>query len=642
MNLLGRTHVLIGILLFLILVMALAIPVMAESNPNVLLFEVQGNQHIAVERILGVVSNTKMGAPLDPKLIQLDMQAIMALGYFTDVHVTTEKLLDGVKLVFEVVENPLFKDVKITGLTKVKPEEFKSFFSQKPGEVFNTITFKSDLSKAIKFCQEKKGLFIEPKNQNNIGISPTGDIKVELVELKYGKVKILGLVKTKEFIVRRELSIKEGEIIDSNLLKEEYLKLMRLRLFDGMDMRFEKSETPDSLDLVLEAKEAQTGSFSFGFSYSETTEEFGGLLGYSEANLMGLGQNLALDLNFSETSRNVQFSFLEPWLDQNHTSFGLSMWNTDSNISSTMGRWISDSVSTDMRYDPTMDPNTPAVDGPKYREPDHKDGAGNPDYIPWDSLPRYYNSVYDLDLIRTGLSLSSGRELWKDVRGNVRLNFEKNQIDKFWGANTTIPFSLTNPMFNGGPMEFWDNSAELGLVKNKLSYQDRNFVDGGYQLSANYTVAGPYLGGAFDYSKTVLEGKWFKAITPNLVLGTRLQGALIEGDYPDYDALYLGGMYKLRGYEDRRFDNANTAQLIGDQYLLSNTELRYRLPSNKNLEFVLFYDAGQMTNGDSHTLKSDYGVGFRYNIPFLGVLRIDRAWNRDGDGTTVFSLGEMF
>ena len=69
----------------------MVIPVKAESNPTVITFEIQGNTHIATEKILGVVSNTKMGSPLDPQMVQRDEQEIMALGYFTDVQVKTEK-----------------------------------------------------------------------------------------------------------------------------------------------------------------------------------------------------------------------------------------------------------------------------------------------------------------------------------------------------------------------------------------------------------------------------------------------------------------------------------------------------------------------------------------------------------------------
>ena len=435
-----------------------------------------------------------------------------------------------------------------------------------------------------------------------MGFLPMVFVKVSMVELKYGDIKILGLVKTKEIVVRRELSIKTGDIIDKQVLQDQINNLMRLRLFDGMEPRLEMSKIPDSLDLILELKEAQTGNFSFGVSYSETTQTWGGLLGYSELNLMGLGQSMNLDLNFSSAGNNVQFSFLEPWLDDQHTSFGVSIWNSDSDIYSKINSW---------------DPLNP--------------------------------TIYTMGLLRTGMSLSLGRALWKDTRGQLQLNFEKNTIQDLWigdSPDTTVSSppvgidpNLANPQ---RPLEFWDNSAEVNITKNQLIYQDSNFVSGGYELSADYTVAGKYLGGAYDYSKTLLDGRWFHSLGSNFVLGTRLQGSLIDGEFPDYDALYLGGMYRLRGYDDRRYNGDDTIGLIGTEYLMSNTELRYRIPGNKNMELVTFYDIGTMDYTGVQTTKSDYGLGFRFNIPMLGLIRLDQAWNSDGNSRLVFSLGEMF
>ena len=208
-------------------------------------------------------------------------------------------IFGGVKLIFEVVENPLFKEVKFSGLTKMNPDELKTYFSQKPGEVFNSTTFNTDLAKAIKYCREKHGLFIEPKLKE-MKVSPDGVVSVQLAELKIGKIKITGLEETKEVVIRRELSIKEGEIIDYNQLKDDYMKLMRLRLFDSVDIRFENSDTPGSLDLVFDVKEAKVGTFSVGVSFNESDGTFGGILGFSDSNLMGLGQSISMDLNISE------------------------------------------------------------------------------------------------------------------------------------------------------------------------------------------------------------------------------------------------------------------------------------------------------------------------------------------------------
>lgn len=608
----GRNRILAGMtLIFLCLGVALVIPARAESAPIVITFELQGNTHIPSEKILGVITNTKMGAPFDAKSAQDDAQAIMGLGYFADVQVKTENMLNGVKVIFEVFENPIFKEVQISGLTDVKPAELMPFFSQKAGDVFNTATFRTDLGKAIKFCQEKKGLWIQPKNSQNMGISADGVVKVELVELKYGKIKISGLAKTQEKVVTRELLIKTGDVIRRDVLQDELAQLMRLRIFDNIEPQLEMSDTPDSLDLILNFKEAQTGSFSFGVSYSETTQTWGGLLGYSENNLMGMGQNLSLNLDYSldaTESRQVEFSFNEPWLTDKHTSFGLSVWNSDSTITSTMGNWgISDPIVSS--------------DGKTYSSSDY----------------------FDEELVRTGFGVSLGQQLAKNLSGQLQLNFEKNHLKGWWPNDTS---SSDETVSNSLPMpsdrDFWDNSARLSLVQNKLLYVDSNFVNGGYRLSVDDTIAGHYLGGAYDYNKLNLDGRWFKSLGSNLTFGTRLQWTTISGDYPDYDKLYLGGMYRLRGYSDRRYSDDTTKGLVGDSYLLSNTELRYRIPNNKSLELVAFYDIGRMNNDMVGNVKSDYGFGFRISIPMLGLIRIDQAWNIDGDKKTVFSLGELF
>jgi outer membrane protein insertion porin family len=603
-------------------------PASAESNPVVLMFDVAGNTKTPAEKILGVISKTKIGAPLNSQAVQSDMQAIMEIGYFADVQVKSEKFLNGVKLVFMVVENPIFKEVRITGLTKLKPEELQPMFTQKSGEVFNTATFRNDLTKIKQYCRDKKGLYINEKIKG--GLTADGVINLELVELKVGKIKIVGLEKTKEFVVTRELSLKEGDIFDNNQVKEDYFALTRLRLFETIEPKVEMSAIPDSLDLVFQVKEAATGSFQIGASYSESSAEIGGLLVFSEDNLMGLGQSLSLDMNVTESGKDISFSFYDPWLDKKGTSFRLTVYNSDTETTSTMNKW---KLNTDMKS---------GVDG----------GAPNSKYF-YENLSSDY--PYDIDLIRTGLQMSFGRRLWKNTTGRLKLNFEKNQItdiyydrdnyddDKDDKKDTKLDNTAKYEVAGGSKYgeEFWDNSLGLELVRNRLQYDGRFFVKGGYQLTGSYSVAGRYLGGEFNYQSTVLDGRWFRTLAPNLVFGTRLQGAYLSGSYPDYDALYLGGMNRLRGWDDSRYGSVGTKSLIGSGYLLSNTELRYRLPANKSLEFVLFYDAGQLNGSDSE-FKYDYGVGLRYEIPFLGLLRLDQAWNSDSDKKIVISLGELF
>ncbi|NLY75198.1 MAG: BamA/TamA family outer membrane protein [Firmicutes bacterium] len=561
----------------------------ANDNPRIYSLDVVGNDHISTTEILGVVSNTKIGEPLDPQKIQLDMRAIFDLGFFSDIQVNTEKIFDGIKLNFVVVENPPFKEVKISGLTKVKPEELQGFFSQKSGEIFNTKIFGEDLVKLKNFCREQKGLFVESRTPG-VDLEPDGTVNLELMELKYGKTVVLGLVKTKEQVVRRELSFKEGDIIDYNELGEDYARLTRLRLFDSIDMRWEKSLDPEKMDLVIEVQEALTGTFEAGVSYGEQTGNIGGFLKFTEGNLMGLGQSVSIDVSFDSDSDNIQFTFYEPWLDDKHTSFGLSLWNSETEFDSTLGGWS-------------------------------------------DEL----NGVHEIDLDQTGISLSFGRQFWKDTTARLKLNFEENIINEIRNQkDEVVPRPEEETLKH--PLHFWDNSVALEIIRNKLVYADSQFVSGGKYYYGGYTVAGNILGGEFNYNKYMLEGKWFKTLAKDLVWGARLQGTYLTGDYPDYNRLYLGGMYKLRGYDGDRYADPENAKLIGNQTVLFNTELRYRLPMNRNIELVLFYDAGCVDNTNT---ADNYGFGVRVNIPFLGMLRFDQAWGGAED-KFLFSIGEMF
>jgi outer membrane protein assembly factor BamA len=258
---------------------------------------------------------------------------------------------------------------------------------------------------------------------------------------------------------------------------------------------------------------------------------------------------------------------------------------------------------------------------------------------------------------KMGLGLTLGRSFAASTTGLIKFNFEENDIQTFTPLNVdpehydddnsdadVLPDKTPLAADADRPLHFWDNSTELQFYQDRLELFDPFWVTGGYYLSANYSVSGHFLGGAYDYQKYGLEGKWFHQLAPNLVLGTRLRANYLTGDYPDYDAFYLGGMNQLRGYDNNRFTDAETRSLIGGQTLLSNTELRYRLPANKNFELIAFYDIGQVAGNNvvSPTTKYDYGMGFRFNIPFLAVLGFDYTINAENKVEWVFKIGETF
>lgn len=571
----------------------------------VLSVEVTGNQKINDDQILRAITNIRLGEPLNQTSIIQDRQAIMNLGYFSMVEPHAEEFLGGVKVVFKVIENPTIKEFKVEGLERIKPEEVTPFLTQKPGEVFNFIKTMNDLVMAQQYFNEEKGLLIPPLRGDAseinglMEIDPEGLVTLHLYEARLGKVIFKGLEKTQEFVVARQISLKEGEILDFNQLREDVQQLARLQLFDDINPRLQPTNNPKTMDLVMEFKEGENRQLSLGVTYTPVDNQLLGSVGIVDPNLMGLGQRLSFNMELNPNNVfNLNFEFNEPWLDTKETSLGLKLFSNHTLSLS----------------------GTEKVDG---KNPENEN-----------------QYIYKYNEKRTGLNLTLGRPLKRNLRVDTSFQMERVTIDpKEWvplKTNTYEPdadktLDYPSVSLNTYQKEYWNNSLGLGLSYNKLLYT-KTYTTGGYWANLGFNLHGGIFGGDYNYQHLYGEYKQFYSPFNNTTLGYRIRGGKILGSPPDSSKLYLGGELSLRGYDIRHVE--------GDQQVLANVELRQRIPNMENLEAVLFYDLGTV---DFARYYQSYGVGFRYNIPLLGQLRFDFAWTPEGGQPKFnFFFGEMF
>jgi outer membrane protein insertion porin family len=576
----------------------------AAVEDVVLSIEVTGNQEINDDQILRAITNIRLGEPLNQASIIQDRQAIMNLGYFSMIEPYVEEFLGGVKVVFKVVENPTIKGFKVEGLERIKPDEVISFLTQKPGEVFNYIKTMNDLVMAQQYFNEKKGLLIPPlrgdaSEMNGLmEIDDQGLVTLHLYEVRLGKVIFKGLEKTQEFVVARQISLKEGEVLDFNQLREDVQQIARLQLFDDINPRLQPTDNPKLMDVVIEFKEGENRLLSLGVTYTPVDNQLLGSVGIVDPNLMGLGQSLSFNMELNPNNVfNLNFEFYEPWLDEKETSLGLKLFSNHTLSLS----------------------GTEKVDG--------KDPENENQY------------TYKYNEKRTGLNLTLGRPLQRNLRVDTSFHMERVTIDpKEWiplktntyepDADKTLDYPSNLNQFKD---EYWNNSLGLGLSYNKLLYT-KNYTTGGYLANLGFNLHGGIFGGDYNYQHLYGEFKQFYSPFNNTTLGYRIKGGKILGSPPDSSKLYLGGELSLRGYDIRHVE--------GDQQVLANVELRQRIPNTENLEAVLFYDLGTV---DFDRYYQSYGVGFRYNIPLLGQLRFDFAWTPEGGKPKFnFFFGEMF
>jgi outer membrane protein insertion porin family len=582
-------------------------PVIAGED-LVLSVEVSGNQKIADDKILLAITNTRLGEPLDQQAVVKDQQAIMNLGCFSLVEPYAEEFLGGLKVVFRVVENPVIKDFVIEGLTRIAPEAFLPFFRQQPGDVFNYVTMMDDLATAQQYFNEELGLLTPPFRGDTatindlIRIDDDGLVRLHLSEARLGRLHYQGLKKTKEFVVAREMTLIEGEILDLNVLREDVQQLARLQLFEDITPRLQPTAEPGVMDLIIEFEEKDNLLFSLGVTYTPDDNTLIGQFGIANPNLMGLGQRLSLNMELNPNNIfNFNFEFKEPWLNANHTSLGLKLYSN--HILDLSSKNLSDGVFT-----------------------------GNEE--PKNKYTYHYNEK------RTGLDLTLGRPLNRHLRLDTSFQLERVTLEpRKWvaatenkytdGADQTqdYPFATLSSLKE----EYWDNSLGLSLVYNRLLYNGF-YSTGGYSCYLGVNLHGGILGGKYNYQRLSGEFKQFYSPFEYTTLGYRVMGGKLLGNTADSSKLYLGGELSLRGYDVRH--------VAGEQQALANLELRQRIPNADNLELVLFYDVGTVDFGQ---YLHSYGVGFRYIIPIFGQLRFDFGWNPDRNKPRFnFLIGEMF
>ena len=120
------------------------------------------------------------------------------------------------------------------------------------------------------------------------------------------KILIYGNAKTKEAVIRRALSLKEGQKYNTDLIEESRKKLMDLEIFTHVDIEIKKSD--EGVILLVIVKEKPSISFSPQLIYAEETYKsyFGFKIGYK--NLSGKNQKLWLTTAVGNL-RKIEFGY---------------------------------------------------------------------------------------------------------------------------------------------------------------------------------------------------------------------------------------------------------------------------------------------------------------------------------------------
>ncbi len=130
------------------------------------------------------------------------------------------------------------------------------------------------------------------------------------------RINIRGNARTRDYVIRRELDINEGDPYNRALLDRAERRIKNLNFFKSVKITNEPGSAPDRVVININVEEQSTGDFSVMGGYS-TAQGWMVQASVSERNLLGTGRFAKVSATYGEYIRSAELDFVEPYfLDQ--------------------------------------------------------------------------------------------------------------------------------------------------------------------------------------------------------------------------------------------------------------------------------------------------------------------------------------
>jgi outer membrane protein insertion porin family len=231
----------------------------------------------------------------------------------------------GFYITFTVDEGEMYHfgkvDVEST-LPSVDPASVRADMLTDSGELYNAEDVDKSTEKLTVAVAEQGYAFgqVRPRidrdpNNRTIGV-------VYVIEqgprVYIERINVVGNGRTRDYVIRRELHLAEGDAYNRLLAEQARQRLQNLGFFKSVKLNREAGSTADRVILTFVVEEQPTGELSIAGGYSSAEGPIAEV-SYTERNLMGKGQFLRVKVSGSlEQSRQAELSFTEPrFLDKN-------------------------------------------------------------------------------------------------------------------------------------------------------------------------------------------------------------------------------------------------------------------------------------------------------------------------------------
>ncbi|MGL4241833.1 MAG: outer membrane protein assembly factor BamA [Beijerinckiaceae bacterium] len=215
-------------------------------------------------------------------------------------------------------------------LPNVNEGQLRSRVLTRPGSVYN--------AEAVEKTVEGMTMDAARRGMPFVQVRPRGDrdLASRTVNLGYTadegarvyieRINISGNTRTRDYVIRREFDVGEGDAYNKALVDRAERRLKALSYFKNVRITQAPGSSPDRVVLNVDVEDQPTGQFSAGAGYS-TSDGFLGEASISESNFLGRGQYVKLGGSFGQKSRGVELSFTEPYFLGYRLSAGFDIFS---------------------------------------------------------------------------------------------------------------------------------------------------------------------------------------------------------------------------------------------------------------------------------------------------------------------------
>jgi outer membrane protein insertion porin family len=140
------------------------------------------------------------------------------------------------------------------------------------------------------------------------------------------RINVRGNTRTRDYVVRREFDVGEGDAYNKVLMDRAERRLNNLGFFKKVRISNEPGSAPDRVVVNVDVEDQATGSFSVSGGYS-TADGMIGEVGVSESNFLGRGQFVRVAGQYGQRTNGIDFSFTEPYFLGYRLAAGIDLFS---------------------------------------------------------------------------------------------------------------------------------------------------------------------------------------------------------------------------------------------------------------------------------------------------------------------------